>query len=128
MTKNNSKKKAQTNPRPVTEKILSQYIEKGIETLGIKIGETRKALEARIEYSRKDASEQIHGVQKAINARIDNVTKELKELKEDVKFNQQAIKSVKEDMMDMESRLSDKIDTRLDNHEAKPVNIAHRAA
>lgn len=58
-----------------------------------------------------------------------------KEFKEGLEANQNAIKSVKEEvneirveMKDMEVRLSDKIDsihTRLDEHEAKPINLAH---
>ena len=69
-----------------------------------------------------------------------------KEFKEGLESNQNAIRSVKEEvelvkkdvgnlrmemnskMDSMESRLSDKIDsihTRMDEHEAKPINLAH---
>jgi len=155
MKKNNLKRN--TVSKPLTERVLGQYLEKVIKrvdrkidetkkVLESKIGETKKVLEAKIEYSRKDASEQIHSVKKAVNARIDaldvridaldvridaldvRIDQAIKELKEDIQLNRAAIKSVKEDIVDMESHLSGKIDTigvRLEEHESKPPAIAH---
>jgi cytochrome P450 len=132
-----------------TKKALEVNISETKKVLEAKIGETKKALEAKIEYSRRDASEQIHSVKKAVNARIDafdtRIDKAVKELKEDIQLNRDAIKSVKDDIVDMETRLteklaskeelktveinlSDKIETigvRLEEHEAKPIGTAH---
>jgi chromosome segregation ATPase len=137
MKKNNLKRQAVS--RPLTEKVLGRYIKKVIETVDTKIGETRKALEAKIEYSRKDASGQIKGVQKALTAEISEIKVEVTGIKSELKSTQEGLKSVKEEvnelrsdvnelrsdvteiqsevselrseMKDMESRLSDKIDT-----------------
>jgi len=144
---------------PRSTKEPNNKILRAITTLGSKIGglektlnsriiETRKLLEAKIEYSRRDASEHIKSVQKGfserfdgvenrldrVENRLDGVENRLEKVEEGLELTQKALKATKDDLTskieDVGTQLSEKIDgvhLLIEDHGRKPAEIAHPA-
>ncbi len=130
----NGKKNKSAKETPVSNQVFHESIAKVLETLKDTAEQTKKHLESKIEYFRRDAKEHALQIQKSLNARIDKVDVKVGRVNEELKITQQALRStkdelnikidgvrteLKEDMKAMEERLFTKIDTnndRLENH------------
>lgn len=114
--------KMQLDPYFNEIKDLIKSTARGTETV------LRKEMKSSETALRKEFKEGLEANQNAIRS----VKEEVESVKKDVEFVKKDVENLRVEMnskMDsMESRLSDKIDslhTRLDEHEAKPINLAH---
>ena len=88
--------------KPVTEGFLSKKIDKVLEV----VESNRKVLEARINFMREDAKQQLQSVAEGLNKKVDNIGKELH-------FTQLAVREVKAESIIHTQRLNH-VEGRLD--------------
>lgn len=88
-----------------------------------------KKVDAKIEYSRKDAREQLESIAQRLNQKIDSVHSELKsvrsELKQDIHYTQVAVREVKGDTLRIDKKLAEH-DVRFDRLENKMDQVIEK--
>lgn len=92
------------------------------------IKSTVKGSETALRREMEQGFERSHNAIKSVKEEVNELRSDVNVLKADVTELKTDVKEIRVEMKDMEVRLSDKIDsihTRLDEHEAKPINLAH---
>lgn len=93
------------------------------------VGKFRSILEAKLEVKTEGLKDFVRSTIKGAETGLRKEMQELKyELKGDICKLENRLEDTRQELKDVEGRLSDKIDslhTRLDEHEAKPAGLAH---
>jgi len=87
-----------------------------------------KQIETALQKEMQEGFERSHNAIKSVKVEVNEFRSDVNVLKADVSELKIDVKEIRVEMKDMEVRLSDKIDslhTRLDEHETKPINLAH---
>lgn len=97
--------------------VLLEDIRSKVEQVAEGVDTTRNELRCEIREFKEDVNDRLTLVDAAIRKHSDAINE-----------NTKRIEAMEEQVGQMEIRLINAISTRLDEHESKPVNIAHRAA